>query len=634
MNSNQGKADNYISIIMKMRHKPLIIKYILSFLIKRPYIILELIEKDEHLKSSLNTLFSSTKKINDLPNDIKNNLYFLLAYKNFKSSFNINSSENSFLFEEQNFDKIDPSITNIIAKYALDQFEKEIKRYIPNPVLPSISGFEEIFFNKFEKSNKLVCLPKMNKNTKLPYNDCFFIENYLLKKSAEPEIEVLYCIIDENKYYNDIDSMYQNIKIKKVYFLYVNNNKKINMYDSIKGYLNKIRTDYIKEIIFGQGFFDGEEISIDTGVGYYNNKKYYSLLPIFELIDDIMLAKKSPIKIKSLKNIKFANRYICYSNIFLKIYLGISLLFCNANIEGIKIFDTKSFNKSDFKIEKNEKNLLILKIHNILLFEDKKFKIRIYDLINQYDYLILYLSEEIAKYKNSKKIFFDFSKKHYLFYSEIPTKAVDFIVNLDEERFWIDDEKNNNILFSNYTNKEFLFPYYSFLIQKYKVIRYTLFDEIFFIFSGKNIIYGLYRENLFINALNKCIKLMNEKYSKIFNNLYLFLNDEYDLSKLDNDILLIKNIDENIKNISIINNFKAKNLKKNIGNIELRNVYHFKCGPSDTQQILDLIFKKKKRNNNIKSSKKKNIFKLEMDTDDEIETSDNIFEEEDYYFNE
>jgi hypothetical protein len=105
MNSNQGKADNYISIIMKMRHKPLIIKYILSFLIKRPYIILELIEKDEHLKSSLNTLFSSTKKINDLPNDIKNNLYFLFAYKNFKSSFNINSSENSFYFKSKTLTK-------------------------------------------------------------------------------------------------------------------------------------------------------------------------------------------------------------------------------------------------------------------------------------------------------------------------------------------------------------------------------------------------------------------------------------------------------------------------------------------------------------------------------------------------
>ena len=62
MNSNQGKVGNYISILMKVRHKPLIIKYIFSFLIKRPYSFLELIEKEEYLKSSLNNLFSSTKK--------------------------------------------------------------------------------------------------------------------------------------------------------------------------------------------------------------------------------------------------------------------------------------------------------------------------------------------------------------------------------------------------------------------------------------------------------------------------------------------------------------------------------------------------------------------------------------------
>ena len=99
---------------MKVRHKPLIIKYIFSFLMKRPYSFLELIEKEEHLKSSLNNIFSSTKKINDLPNDIKNNLYFLLAYKNFKSNFTINSQINSFLFEEKNFDQLDPSITKLL----------------------------------------------------------------------------------------------------------------------------------------------------------------------------------------------------------------------------------------------------------------------------------------------------------------------------------------------------------------------------------------------------------------------------------------------------------------------------------------------------------------------------------------
>jgi len=338
MNSNQDKVENYTSILMKVTHKPLIIKNILSLIMKRPFSFLELIEKDKHLKSSLNILFSSTKKRSDLPNDIKNNLCFLLAYKNFKRNFRINSPENSFLFEEENFGKIDPSIINIIAKYALDQFEKEIKNYIPNPFLPSISGFEEVLFNKFEKSNKLVCLPKMNKNTQMPYNDYFFIENYLLKKTGEPEIEVLYCIIDENKYYNDLDSMYQNIKIEKVYFLYIKSNKKINIYDSIKGYLNKIRTDELKEIIFGKGFFEEEEIKIGMENDFFYRSRYYTLMPISELIDDVLFAKKNPIRIKSLQKI-IANKYPYKCTVFPKIYLGLSLLFCNAKIEGIKIID-------------------------------------------------------------------------------------------------------------------------------------------------------------------------------------------------------------------------------------------------------------------------------------------------------
>ena len=61
MSSNQDKVGNYTSILMKVRHKPLIIKYIFSFLMKRPYSFLELIEKEENLKSSLNNLFSSKK---------------------------------------------------------------------------------------------------------------------------------------------------------------------------------------------------------------------------------------------------------------------------------------------------------------------------------------------------------------------------------------------------------------------------------------------------------------------------------------------------------------------------------------------------------------------------------------------
>ena len=202
-----------------------------------------------------------------MPNEFKNNLFFLLAYKNFKNNFNINSPDFSFLIENQNFDKLDPSITYFILKYSFSQIENEIKKYMPNPTIPSISSFEEILFNKFGKSKRLVCLPKKNKNTQILYYDYYYIENYLFKESVEPEIEVLYCIIDENKYYNNIDSIYKNIKIKKIYFSYVNDNKTINIYDAIKGYLNKIKTDYLEEIIFGKEFFEYSEKT------FYNNSK-------------------------------------------------------------------------------------------------------------------------------------------------------------------------------------------------------------------------------------------------------------------------------------------------------------------------------------------------------------------------
>ena len=276
-------------------------------------------------------------------------------------------------------------------------------------------------------------------------------------------------------------------------------------------------------------------------------------------------------------------------------------------------------------------------MHNLSLFEEKKFRLRIYDLIRQYNHLVIYFSEEIAKYKYSKKIFFDLSRKHFLFYTEIPTKAVNFNIDLYGRNYLIEDDKNNIILLNSYTGNEILFPYYRFLILKYKVVRYTLGSKYFFIFSGNNIVYGLYKDYGYqelAKILYLCIKFMNEKHSKIYNNLYYFINDKYTISKLDSEILLIKDLDKNIKNLSVISNFKAYNLRKNIDNIEIRNINHFNCSPNDTQQILDLICKKKERKNYIKSSKKKNFFKVEIDTEDEIETSDDIYEEEDYYFNE
>ena len=54
--------DKYISILRKVKHKPIIIEFILSFIKQQPYILFELIEKDKKLASSINSLFKSVKK--------------------------------------------------------------------------------------------------------------------------------------------------------------------------------------------------------------------------------------------------------------------------------------------------------------------------------------------------------------------------------------------------------------------------------------------------------------------------------------------------------------------------------------------------------------------------------------------
>ena len=280
-------------------------------------------------------------------------------------------------------------------------------------------------------------------------------------------------------------------------------------------------------------------------------------MPIFSLIDDIIFLKKSPFRIKSLKNIKLDLLFYGL-NVLAKIYLGISLLFPNANIEGIKILDIKNINESDFNIKQNEKNFLILKIHNFLLLEQKKFKLRINDLIRQYDYIVLYFSEETAKNKYSKKIFFDLYKKHFLFYTEIPTKAVNFNINLHDDNFVIEDDKNNIILLNTDTKNDVLhFPYYSLLIERYKIIRYSFGNYLFFIFRGKDIVYGSLTN---INFLHIFTKFMEEKHFKKFDNLYLFINDDYYLSELDNDWFFLDDLNH-FKTISVISKYN-RNLKK------------------------------------------------------------------------
>jgi hypothetical protein len=56
------KNEKYISILNKLKHKPIIIEFIFSFIRKNPLPIFILIEKDKKLKNDINYCFISTKK--------------------------------------------------------------------------------------------------------------------------------------------------------------------------------------------------------------------------------------------------------------------------------------------------------------------------------------------------------------------------------------------------------------------------------------------------------------------------------------------------------------------------------------------------------------------------------------------
>ena len=275
MNSNDARENNndkaYINILLKIKHKPVILKYILSFAIKSPYKFIYLIESDKVLKTEINSFFKTAKIKNNLSNDLRNNLFFLTAYKKFKNNYETIETEfYEKLVERQYsvFEEIDPSISTNLSKYMLNLLEIEMNKNIKNPILPSVAGLEEVIFNQNLKLRKLVCLPKNNKTTKIFYGDSIYFEKNLLKNLDKEEIEVLYCIIDDNQYFNNIMPEYKKIKIKKIHFIFIKGNKIIDLYYSIKKFLNNINTDYLEEIFFGKGFLELKQ---------YNGNYYYDM---------------------------------------------------------------------------------------------------------------------------------------------------------------------------------------------------------------------------------------------------------------------------------------------------------------------------------------------------------------------
>ena len=391
--------DKYISILRKVKHKPIIIEFIFSFIKYNTYILFELIEKDKILASSINSCFKSVKKNNNLSQTINYNFKILLFYKIFKEYILDYSPSDIFSYDKQNFSKknTDPSFINYKLKFILERDSLNIpENEISNIYYQTVKGMR--------RNIALVYIPEINEQTKKIYVDGKYIEDNINneKNCFNQTIENLICIIDDNEYYNKVKAMNKNISINRIYFLIIIGNKKKKTYSAINSYLKKINAHSVMEIIVG------------TKSDLSNFLK-----------NDIILNKKSFV-LSGLKSIKLNITYSMYKE--KEIYLGLSLLFPNSNtIGGVTILDCKKEKNIYEKLDKFSGKTLILKVHSLSFLKAIKKK---HIDIKKISSLIIYISEDIiknAKIKNMKNIFSYFQKaKSLLIYSEVELKEFQY----------------------------------------------------------------------------------------------------------------------------------------------------------------------------------------------------------------
>ena len=414
--TSEIKNANYISILNKIRHKPIIVEFIFSFIKNKPLKIFQIIEKDKYLKNSINSFFISSKKINNLSETLNNNIYIIQIFKSYQDIFfNYNINYNNIFAEEITKTNINsfPSFIHFQAEYILNKIIEDKTKNNYNDI-PSINDFIDIHFNliKTMKNIHLIYLPNISDLTKINNYDGLYIEENIInnKNSLGQEIDFLYCIIDKNEYYKYVKPIKNNITINNIYFAFTVGKEKINIYDAMIHYLNKIKVNTIKEIHLGNNCFQEDQLM--------------NLIKNSDLINqkNFRLSKNTVIK---------ANAYTLKEDDKLKLILGLSLLFdsVNINTDEAKIIDSRFQNTIKVDSCASQKKYIILKIYNFSFLGDKNLK-DYFDLNDSISSIILYVSEKAIFFqsdKNNIKKNLDFILKyrHFIILSASPIQFLD-----------------------------------------------------------------------------------------------------------------------------------------------------------------------------------------------------------------
>ena len=124
---------NKVNILNKIRHKPILLESIFSFIEKRFYIIIDFISKDKRLKSDLKKFFDNTKQRNNLSKELNINIKKYIICRKILEKLKLNNIIN-LKFTSHDFrhyfsqetvnegidcDEIEDEIYNFITKYEI-----------------------------------------------------------------------------------------------------------------------------------------------------------------------------------------------------------------------------------------------------------------------------------------------------------------------------------------------------------------------------------------------------------------------------------------------------------------------------------------------------------------------------------
>ena len=357
--------------------------------------------------------------------------------------------------------------------------------------VPPISALIDIAFNEEEKNPKIniTYLPYLNDK----YIDGYFIYKNLRNENNIKEISVLFCIIDDNEYYNyPLSKLKKEIIINEVYFIYIKGNKKINIFDAIEKYLTILNKNIIKQITLGNGFFSPVR-----------------KMPIYEVINEAFIKNKN-FSVQSSTLVKFNIKKVGGNEAVIKqrIYFIIYKLFEKAKIEGAIILDHKTYKNNIHYFKQNQYitgNVLIVKLYDNSYLSDNNF-MTIHDELMNCDipYVIYYLSQKKEKENNSKIKYGEKVKKaleikivkEFLLYTEIPRK-ISFEFNDESPHYYyqVTDHQNNIILYEkNQYDIKFLDYYYE-LIEKYEKFCYLKGRYYKDVLNFRDIIYFIKKKN-------------------------------------------------------------------------------------------------------------------------------------------